>query len=1005
MSLLDRLRRRPFVPDDVFAPMPGFRVAYDDETRFTADPDVLRLMRDGLAQRSAQGQFIVLDMLAEGGRATPTQDGFLVPAEEVARLDDDEARILGLAPRFTGELRTTVHKSTPSPDFRVDVVALVGTHPEPYERRGPAMTVGGALFRLSPPALHALRAIEEHTALPRELRTGARNVQLVAELQDARARATTSEHAVERDISLRLELGALDRFTTAVPRIVGLAVGRQEDGSLFVMPDLGPTLDPGDVARRLDQLPRDGGEEDAGVLRVGNQLVLLDRERLAGVQEVRRRPRIEPEQVQQFFEAPGAFYDPEIVDVEVHLGVRVLGLGVIAPVSFTEAAERGIGWFDDVRRTAPPEVLRERPTSVAEHRELTDAIEQAWERGETVVPLDDDVVDVSDHDRVTEALDAARERLELLRTTPDRVSDASEPTDEDAERGPQVTVGMHIADLAGGPDALRRAAEEAQLARPVDYASLALDPYPHQRTGIEWMTALMQAAAASDPDTPHRIRGAVLADDMGLGKTFMTLVALRELVESVRAAGREPGPVLAVMPVALLDNWLAEIEKTFGTKTGPFAEVVPLQGEGLGLFRIRGRGRETAAGLHDLDARGMVREDRLADLVSLRVGESWGDARLDRPGTLVLTTYEALRRHQISLGLVEWEAVVLDEAQNVKNPETLSSRAAKALKTRFLLAATGTPVENSLLDFWNLVDTAQPGLLGSWAQFRDEWETPMSTASGDEHARLGKALRDEVGHFMLRRVKEDHLPGLPQKRVHSLPRAMPTAQRDAYDDVLAGYRSRKGVKGAALATLHALSEVSLHPRLRTGTAEDLGSLGAVDESARTLTTVREILDEIRERDEKAIVFCRTKAMQRVLAGWLGELYGLRVDVVNGDTAATGVTHGRLARIRAFEARPGFNVIVLSPLAVGVGLTVVGANHAIHLERHWNPAKEAQATDRVYRIGQQREVHVYYPIATHPDLDSFDVNLDHLLQSKTSLRDAVVVPETSPDEVIRAMGLV
>lgn len=1002
MGLLDRLRRRPLLPDDVFAPMPGFRIAFDEETRFTADLDVLRLMRDGIAQRSAQEQFIVLDMLAEEGRATPVAEGFVVPADVVAQMDDDEATILGLPPRFSGEIRTAPHKWTSSPDFRVDVVVRTGMHPEPYERRGPAISVAGSLSRLSPPALQALRSLEAHAALSPPRRTDARNVQLVAELQDARNRATSSTGTADHDTTLALGLGPLDKFSTTVPRSVGLTVEQQQDGSLAVTPDLGPTLDPDDVRRRLGQLPRDDAE--AGVLRVGDQLVLLDRERLAGVKEVLRRPWIAPEQVQQFFDAPGAFYDPEVVDVEVHLGVRVLGLGVIAPVSFTEAAERGIGWFDDVRTATPPEVLRERPASVAEHRDLTATIEQAWERGETVVPLDDAIIDVSDRDRVTEALDAARERLERLGNPSDSVSETSDPAAGDVVGGTRVTVGMHIADLPAGPDELRLVAEAARPTRPVDYASLALDPYPHQRSGIEWMTALMQAAASSDPEDPRRVRGALLADDMGLGKTFMTLVALRELIESVRAGGREPGPVLAVMPVALLDNWLAEIEKAFGTRTGPFSEVVPLQGEGLGLFRIRGRGRETAAGLDDLDAHGMVREDRLADLVSLRVGDAWGDARLDRPGTLVLTTYEALRRHQVSLGLVEWEAVVLDEAQNVKNPETLSSRAAKALKTRFLLAATGTPVENSLLDFWNLVDTAQPGLLGSWAQFRDDWETSMHAASGEEHARLGKALRDEVGPFMLRRIKEDHLPGLPPKHVHSLRRAMPTAQRQAYDEVLAGYRARKGVKGAALATLHALSEVSLHPWLRTGAAE-VRDVRAVDESARTLTTVREILDEIRARDEKAIVFCRTKAMQRVLAGWLGELYGLRVDVVNGDTSATGATHGRLARIRAFEARQGFNVIVLSPLAVGVGLTVVGANHAIHLERHWNPAKEAQATDRVYRIGQKRDVHVYYPIATHPDVDSFDVNLDNLLRSKTTLRDAVVVPEASPEEVMRAMGLV
>jgi SNF2 family DNA or RNA helicase len=347
---------------------------------------------------------------------------------------------------------------------------------------------------------------------------------------------------------------------------------------------------------------------------------------------------------------------------------------------------------------------------------------------------------------------------------------------------------------------------------------------------------------------------------------------------------------------------------------------------------------------------------------------------------------------------------IFDGVQATKNPEILVTRAAKALQARFKLLATGTPVENSLLDFWCLMDTAQPSLLGSWADFREAWAAPMEAASGEDHARLGRGLRDAVGPFMLRRVKEDHLADLPPKQVHEYPTQMPHVQRDAYDDVLVAHRARQGVRGAALKTPGELQRVSLHPGLVTGPLDR--GVAAIDQSARTLVTVRQILDQVRRRDEKAIVFAKTKEIQRILALWLGELFGLRVDVVNGDTAATGIGDTRLSRIRAFEQRAGFNVIVMSPLAVGVGLTVVGANHAIHLERHWNPAKEAQATDRVYRIGQTRHVHVHYPIALHPDFDSFDLNLDRLLRGKVALKDAVVVPqEVSQGELEVALGLI
>ncbi len=256
---------------------------------------------------------------------------------------------------------------------------------------------------------------------------------------------------------------------------------------------------------------------------------------------------------------------------------------------------------------------------------------------------------------------------------------------------------------------------------------------------------------------------------------------------------------------------------------------------------------------------------------------------------------------------------------------------------------------------------------------------------------------------MLRRIKEDHLHDLPPKRVHEYRHLMPSTQVTAYDDVLAAHRGRGPAKGSALTTLHELAAVSLHPGLLHGGLD--ADREAIDDSARTLVAVRHVLDEIRTAGEKAIVFAKTKELQRALALWLGGRYGLRVDVVNGDTAATGSGETRMTKIRAFEARAGFNVIIMSPLAVGVGLTVVGANHAIHLERHWNPAKEAQATDRIYRIGQTRDVHVHYPIALHPDLDSFDVNLDRLLRTKVALKDAVVVPqEVTQADLEEALGL-
>ncbi|MCK9175870.1 MAG: SWF/SNF helicase family protein, partial [Desulforhopalus sp.] len=144
-------------------------------------------------------------------------------------------------------------------------------------------------------------------------------------------------------------------------------------------------------------------------------------------------------------------------------------------------------------------------------------------------------------------------------------------------------------------------------------------------------------------------------------------------------------------------------------------------------------------------------------------------------------------------------------------------------------------------------------------------------------------------------------------------------------------------------------------------------------------------------------------MQKFLSVGLDTLYGVSVDIVNGDTKAVSSRSERGAKsrmqiIERFEAQPGFEIIVMSPLADGVGLTVVGANDVVHLERHWNPAKEAQAADRVYRIGATKDVHVYIPLLTHPKLKSFDKNLQELLSNKIDLKDAVVSPtEVTPGD--------
>ncbi len=272
---------------------------------------------------------------------------------------------------------------------------------------------------------------------------------------------------------------------------------------------------------------------------------------------------------------------------------------------------------------------------------------------------------------------------------------------------------------------------------------------------------------------------------------------------------------------------------------------------------------------------------------------------------------------------------------------------------------------------------------------------------------------------MLRRLKEDNLEGLPRKNIFAglkgdfieymplLESIMSGRQLDVYDAAIDS--QQKSDIPQVLGTLQRLRDCSLHPRLVNGgklePAKDKREIINLFNESHKLSSLISLLDEIKSRQEKCIIFCVNKRLQIFLSITLGNLYKLGpLSIINGDAKAVSKrasTPTRTKMIEEFERKEGFNLIIMSPVAAGVGLTVIGANNVIHFERHWNPAKEAQATDRVYRIGQKKAVNIYLPILHHPEIESFDVNLHKLLTQKTLLKDAVV---TSSDVLPCPEGL-
>lgn len=477
----------------------------------------------------------------------------------------------------------------------------------------------------------------------------------------------------------------------------------------------------------------------------------------------------------------------------------------------------------------------------------------------------------------------------------------------------------------------------------------------HQQAGLAWMQALYHGGYS----------GGLLADDMGLGKTLQTLSLMMWVLQHTET----PAQCLIVAPVSLLENWEQEYRRFF-----PTAPITVYQAYGAALNQLDG--------------------PQLSRTLSERT-------------QLVLTTYETLRKKQLGFCAVDWQVVVLDEAQRIKTPGTLTTNAAKALKARLKLAATGTPIENSLMDIWCILDFAAPGLLNSASAFRARYRC------NDEEAdllQLGQNLRQDIGFYLLRRLKRDVLNALPAKSLYQHEVPMPPVQASAYADLLSELQNFAGSEayGAkVLETLHHLKSVSEHPFLRMPERllEPINELVAA--SAKLQATL-DILLEIQKKAEKVVIFAERRGTQHLLYRLLAERFALTPGIVNGDTPARP-QRGALSRqqsIDRFQALPGFAAIIMSPLAAGVGLNVTAANHVIHYGRHWNPAKEDQATDRVYRLGQTRPVHVHLPLAVSPDFKTFDLVLHELLERKRQLAESSLVPEQAvslrPTEVMAAL---
>ncbi len=462
-------------------------------------------------------------------------------------------------------------------------------------------------------------------------------------------------------------------------------------------------------------------------------------------------------------------------------------------------------------------------------------------------------------------------------------------------------------------------AELKELASPRGFSG-TLRPY--QVRGYSWLSFLRRWGL-----------GACLADDMGLGKTVQTLALVQR---DWRANGKRP--VLLVCPTSVANNWRKE-----AARFTPRLPVLVHHGPG----RKRGAAFKKEAGEH----------------------------------ALVVSSYGLVQRDLEFLMEVPWSGVVLDEAQNIKNPETKQANAARSLRADYRIALTGTPVENNVGDLWSIMEFLNPGLLGSQSEFKREFFVPIQ-AERDTGA--AERLKRITGPFILRRLKTDRsiISDLPEKLETKVFCSLTKEQASLYASVLKeteeALESAEGIqrRGMVLATLSKLKQVCNHP------AQLLGDNSGVAGRSGKLARLTEMLEEVIEVGDRALVFSQFAEMGGLLQRHVQETFGLEALFLHGGT--TKRQRDRMVE-RFQDERSGPPVFILSLKAGGTGLNLTSANHVFHFDRWWNPAVEDQATDRVFRIGQARNVQVHKFICA----GTLEEKIDEMIERKKEVAEKVV----------------
>ncbi|HEX6553345.1 MAG TPA: DEAD/DEAH box helicase [Ktedonobacteraceae bacterium] len=449
---------------------------------------------------------------------------------------------------------------------------------------------------------------------------------------------------------------------------------------------------------------------------------------------------------------------------------------------------------------------------------------------------------------------------------------------------------------------------------------------PYQLKGVSWLAFLEQFGF-----------GACLADDMGLGKTIELISLLLHDREKPQNASKTC-PALLICPMSIVGNWQKELQRF-----SPSLDVMVHHGH----ERLSGEVFEQEAKQHDI----------------------------------VITTYSLALRDKEHLSHLDWEYVVVDEAQNIKNDAAKQTQAIKKLNARHKIALTGTPVENRLSELWSIMEFLNPGYLGSGTDFRKNFAIPIERYRDSNRA---ESLKRLVQPFVLRRLKTDKtiIADLPDKMEMKVFCNLTQEQASLYEavvqEMLAKIEESEGIerKGLVLSTLLKLKQVCNHP------AQFVADGSALPGRSGKLARLEEMLEEALEEGDKALIFTQFAEMGTLLRQHLQETLGREVFFLHGGTQKKQ----RDIMVQRFqEDRRGAPLFILSLKAGGVGLNLTAANHVFHFDRWWNPAVENQATDRAFRIGQKKNVQVHKFVC----IGTLEERIDLMIEQKKELAESIV----------------